>query len=239
VGRAKRNPPFQQHSKLVGFASLYPPYKYDLGEFMLKNIKEKFKWLIFCIAVLGVIVTIDDIIEICCEHVVDCDEHMIEYTKDLFSNPNKANLQVEILPNPSFKEGENMQMRFLSEKEGKLLVFDINSDGALTLLMPNQHYNEGFKLKANKTFMIPEKTWGFDLPAQEPLGNGMLVSILIEDEIDLKSILPVSVEVLNAEMAKPILQHLHDQLNKPVMLDGVLRPRKWSGVFSDYEINNK
>jgi hypothetical protein len=201
---------------------------------MLKNIKEKFKWLIFCIAVLGVIVTIDDIIEIYCKYA-GCGENIIQ----LFSNPNQAKLQVEILPDSSFKLNENMQMRFLSEKEGKLLVFDINSEGSLTLLIPNQHYNEGFKLKANKEFIIPEKTWGFDLPAQEPLGNGMLVSILIEDEIDLKSILPVSFEALNAKMAKPILKHLHDQLNKPVMLNGVLRSYKWSGVFSNYEINNK
>ena len=52
--------------------------------------------------------------------------------------------------------------------------------------------------------MMPEKYWGFDLPAQEPLGNGMLVTIL-----------PVSFQTLNAEMAKPILQHLHDHNKYP------------------------
>jgi len=205
---------------------------------MFKHIKKIFASLAIGAAVLGFIVTMDDIVEVYCKYI-GCKENISQYAKDLFSNPNQAHLQVKILPDPSFKEGENMHMRFLSKKEGQLLVFDINSDGALTLLMPNQHYNEGFKLEANKEFIIPEKTWGFDLPAEEPFGNGMLVSILIEDEIDLKSILPVSFEALNAEMAKPILQYLHDQLTQSVMLDGVLRPYKWSGVISNYEINNK
>jgi hypothetical protein len=207
---------------------------------MLKHIiKNIFTWLLLAVTTLGTvgafIVKWDDIMEVYYKYA-GYDEHIIQYTKDLFSNPNKANLQVEVLPDPSFKLGENMQMRFLSEKQGQLLVFDINSEGALTLLIPNQHYNEGFKLEANKEFIIPENIWGFDLPAEEPIGKGMLVSILIEDEIDLKSILPVSVEALNGEMTKPILQHLHDQLNKSVMLDGVLGHYKWSGVFSDYEI---
>jgi len=210
---------------------------------MLKHIKKIFAWLVIGVGALGTvgafIVKWDDIIEICCEYVVDCDKHIIEYTKDLFSNPNQAKLQVEILPDPSFKLGENMQIRFISEKEGQLLVFDINSEGSLTLLMPNQYLNEGFKLKANKKFTIPETNWKFDLPALEPMGKGSLLTILIEDEIDLKPILPVSFEALNAEMAKFILKHLHDQLNKPVMLNGVLRPYKWSGVFSNYEINNQ
>jgi len=231
VGRAEAKPTVSATFHIGGFRFALPTLLIKKGKIMFKYIKEKFKWLIFCIAVLGVIVTIDDIIEIYCKYA-GCGENIIQ----LFSNPNQAKLQVEILPDSSFKLNENMQMRFLSEKEGKLLVFDINSEGSLTLLIPNQHYNEGFKLKANKDFIIPEKTWGFDLPAQEPLGNGILVSILIDDEIDLKSILPVSVEALNAEMAKPMLQHLHDQLNKPVMLNGVLRPYKWSGVISSYEI---
>jgi hypothetical protein len=203
---------------------------------MLDHIQKRFKYLASLGVLVVFIINLEAIIQIFCEYVVDCKQHAIEYSKDLFSNPNKANLQVKILPNSNFKLGENMQMRFLSKKEGQLLVFDINSQGALTLLMPNQYYNEEFKLEANKEFIIPEKHWKFDLPAGEPLGKGMLVSILIEDEIDLKSILPVSFEALNAEMTKPILQHLHDQLNKSVMLNGVLRPYKWSGVFSDYEI---
>lgn len=165
------------------------------------NIKKIFKSLVIGIATLGAvgsfIVKWDDIIEVCCKYA-DCEQHAIEYTKDLLSNPNDAKLKVEVLPDPSFKLGENMQMRFVSEKEGQLLVFDINSQGALTLLMPNQYYNEEFKLEANKEFIIPEKHWSFDLPAGEPIGKGMLVSILIEDEIDLKSILPVSFEALNS-----------------------------------------
>jgi hypothetical protein len=209
---------------------------------MFKYIKQIFAWLAIGIAALGAVGTFivkwDEIVGIYCEYV-GCEENTTQYAKDLFSNPNQAKLQVKVLPDSSFKLNENMQMRFLSEKEGKLLVFDINSEGSLTLLIPNQHYNEGFKLEANKKFTIPETNWKFDLPAQEPMGKGSLLTILIEDEIDLKSILPVSFEALNAKMAKPILKHLHDQLNKPVMLNGVLRSYKWSGVFSNYEINNK
>lgn len=137
------------------------------------------------------------------------------------------------------KLAEKMQMRFLSQKQGKLLVFDINSQGALTQLMPNQYYDKQFKLEANKEFIIPENTWGFDLHVKEPVGKGMLLTILIEDEIDLKSILPLPApfQEIYAKKAKPMLQDLDNQLNQPVMFNGVLRHYKWSGVFTDYEIN--
>lgn len=177
-------------------------------------------------------------ISICSEPIEPCSSEAdtIKCVKHLFSNPNQANLQVKILPNPSLKLKQKMQMRFISQKQGQLLVFDINTQGALTQLMPNQYSDKQFKLEANKDFIIPENTWGFDLHVKEPLGNGILLTILIEDEIDLKSILPVSFQELKAEMAKVMLQHLHDQLNNSIMLNGVLRHYKWSGVFSDYQI---
>ncbi|MCK5523394.1 MAG: DUF4384 domain-containing protein [Thiomargarita sp.] len=209
---------------------------------MFKSFKNKLISLVAIATVLvGIIITIDDIIEVSCSRFINCEntQSVAQYTKDLFSNPNQAKLKVEILPDTSFKVGETMQMRFTSEKRGQLLVFDINSEGALTLIMPNQYYEEAFKLKAKQELIIPEKHWGFDLPAQEPFGEGSLLTILVEDDIDLKSILPVPFAEMNAEMVKPILQHLHDQLNNEVMLNGVLRPRKWAGVFSDYEINNQ
>ncbi len=212
---------------------------------MFKSIKKIFVGFAWLVAALGTAATLiikwDDLIEVSCSRFINCEntQSVAQYAKELFSNPNQAKLKGEILPDTSFKVGETMQMRFTSEKGGQLLVFDINSKGALTLIMPNQYYDEAFKLKANQEFTIPEKHWGFDLPAQEPLGEGSLLTILVEEGIDLKAILPVPFEEINAEMAKPILQHLHDQLKKEVMLNEVLRPRKWAGVFSDYEINNK
>jgi hypothetical protein len=206
---------------------------------MLNHIKKIFAWILVAVTALGTVGTFivkwDDIMEVYCKYV-DRDEHIIQYTKDLFSNPNKANLQVKILPNSNFKLGENMQMRFLSKKEGQLLVFDINSQGALTLLMPNQYYNEEFKLEANKEFIIPEKHWKFDLPAGEPLGKGVLFTILIEDEIEFKEIFFTPFQARESKRAKITLEDLHNKLKQEVMLNGVLRSYKWSGVFSDYEI---
>jgi hypothetical protein len=200
---------------------------------MLNHIKKIFAWILVAVTALGTvgafIVKWDDIMEVYYKYA-GYDEHIIQYTKDLFSNPNKANLQVKILPNPNFKLGDKMKMSFTSEKEGQLLVFDINTKGELTLLMPNQFYDNKFKLKANIPFIIPENNWGFDLYAQEPIGKGMLLTILIENDIDLKPILPVHFQTLNGNMAKPILQHLHDRLKEK------LGTQQWSGVFSDYEI---
>ena len=208
---------------------------------MLENIKKIFAWLAIGVATLGTVATIivkwNDIMEIYCKYI-NYEENTIQYTKDLFNNPNLANLKVEILPDSSFKLNETMKIRFISNKEGQLLVFDINSDGALTLLMPNQYYNEGFKLKANKEFIIPEKSWGFDLPAGEPIGKGSLLTILIEDEIEFREIFFTPFEAINPESAKTTLANLHNKLKKPIMLNGSLRPYKWSGVFSNYEINN-
>jgi hypothetical protein len=161
----------------------------------------------------------------------------------LFAGNNSANLQI-ILPQTTFKVGDTMQMRFLSNRGGYLIVFDIDSQAALTQLYPNQDSGQPEPLKAGEILTIPDVYYDpnsdddFQFEAEEPIGNGILVAILIEDELGIGyNILPVPFEKIPSEAAKTLLQLLYKQLGKPVPDEnGVEHFISWSSTVAHYEI---
>jgi hypothetical protein len=162
---------------------------------------------------------------------------------NLFAGDNPANLQI-ILPQTTFKVGGTMQMRFLSNRGGYLIVFDIDSQAALTQLFPNQDSGQQERLKAGEILTIPDVYYDpnsdddFQFEAEEPIGNGTLVAILIEDELGIGyNILPVPFEKIPSEAAKTLLQLLYKQLGKPVPDEnGVDHFISWSSTVAHYEI---
>ncbi len=162
---------------------------------------------------------------------------------NLFAGDNPANLQI-ILPQTTFKVGDIMQMRFLSNRGGYLIVFDIDSQAALTQLFPNQDSGQQERLKAGEILTIPDVYYDpnsdddFQFEAEEPIGNGTLVAILIEDELGIGyNILPVPFEKIPTEAAKTMLQLLYKQLGKPVQDEnGVDHIISWSSTVAHYEI---
>ena len=67
----------------------------------------------------------------------------------LFNNNNSANLQVKISPS-TLNVGESMYMHFKTNSDGYLLVLNINSQGALSQLIPRISQEKPSYLKLNK-----------------------------------------------------------------------------------------
>ena len=165
-----------------------------------------------------------------------------EQAISLLADDNQAGLQIEILPGPAFRVGDIMQMRFSSNHDGYLLVFDINTEGALTTLFPNQFSEEqkqGY-LKVGQTLTIPDVYYGFDFLATEPIGTGTLIAVLIEDELTIiRDALPVPFKEIKMPLAQVVVQQLRQQLEQSVQDEnGVVRPVRWSGTVAEYQITH-
>ncbi len=158
---------------------------------------------------------------------------------DLFVGQNPASLQITILPSAALKIGEIMQLQFSSEHDGYLLVFDINSKGALTQLFPNTYSQQeqyGY-LKAGQILTIPDIFYPFEFEVQEPTGKSILLAILIEDALAWYSHFSFAFETKPAKDAQSILRLLREQLNQTVQDEkGVNRSIHYSAEVAHYDV---
>jgi len=158
---------------------------------------------------------------------------------DLFVGQNPASLQIAILPSAALKIGDIMQLQFSSEHDGYLLVFDINSEGALTQLFPNtfsQQEQYGY-LKSGLILTIPDIFYPFEFEVQEPTAKSLLLAILIEDALAWYSHFSFAFEKKPAKDAQSILRLLREQLNQTVQDEkGVNRTIHYSAKVAHYEI---
>jgi len=160
-------------------------------------------------------------------------ETTVQLARHLFGNNNPANLQVEILPS-RLNVGESMYMHFKTNSDGYLLVLNLNSQGALSQLIPRISREKPSYLKLNKDQerIIPDPDDPYDLPRfviEEPTGKEILVAILVkENELPLGIIkaLPSFASNLQMEAAKKQLNDLHDELSVSY---------EWSGLVFEYE----
>ncbi|MEO1609897.1 MAG: trypsin-like serine protease [Pseudomonadota bacterium] len=86
--------------------------------------------------------------------------------------------------------GDDFSFVVHSPVAGRLLIFDINAEGKVTLIFPNR-FTRGVnfgRIKAGETLTIPGPGYGFtSFEAQEPVGPGRLIAIVVPDDFDLES----------------------------------------------------
>lgn len=168
-----------------------------------------------------------------------------EQAISVLSHNNQANLHLNILPRSSLKIGDSMKIQIHSAFNGYLLLFDINSAGDLTRLFPNKYTKRSGKqgyIKARQTITIPDWYYGFEFITEEPLGKGLLIALLVEDNITkFQTLLPRAFKQVHARQAQAVLQQLRQQLNQTLLEKNaehqvVNRPVRWSLAVVDYDI---
>jgi len=166
--------------------------------------------------------------------------------ENILVHDNLAKLTVRIINTQtkksslSFHLGDSVQFQVESDKAGYLFLFDINSQGEMTRLFPNEKHHVYLKDKenwvaANGIIKIPDVYYNFEFKARKPIGKSRLLVVLSEDPLpmaDLKS-------VYSPTQAKNALLALREHLNKIFHHeDGSNREIRWSVTWLDYEIKN-
>lgn len=78
-----------------------------------------------------------------------------------------------------FRLGETLEFRVRSERDGYLTLVDVATDGAVTLLFPNE-YEAEHRVRAGEALVIPTPAMGFELSAGEPVGRGIVRAFVTE-----------------------------------------------------------
>lgn len=161
-------------------------------------------------------------------------ETLVQQAHRLFDNHNSADLQLTILPN-TLTVGENLYMQFQTHSDGYLLVLNINSQRALSQLIPRISQEKPSYLKLNQAQerIIPDPDDPYDLPRfviEEPTGKETLIAILVKQKelpLGIINALPFA-HNLPMEQAQKQLNDLHEALEQSVS-------EQWFSLVFEYE----
>ncbi|WP_069470740.1 caspase family protein [Candidatus Marithrix sp. Canyon 246] len=136
-----------------------------------------------------------------------------QHTIEIEKIKQRKYLSIQILPKQQFRVGESMQIKIdnPSNEEQYLFIWDINSHGKITRIIPNQYTKE--KTLPIGTTIISKKTMGFELKIVEPIGNNALVATLVKKQ-SIQDILYEQIENLAATNTQTALRQLHQILEK-------------------------
>jgi metacaspase-1 len=170
---------------------------------------------------------------------------------------NDAGLRLAMIPDSRLRLREDVSYKIYSPRAGQLLVFDVSADNTVTQLFPNQLKSENpieacrkltldQGIQAGIEIQIPDKNcMNFTFQAQEPIGKGKIVAILIEDAVNTKDLLGAAASTEGDEkLAFEKISHPIDTFNQlGQRLDqiihennGINRNGKRSLTSIDYEI---
>jgi hypothetical protein len=151
------------------------------------------------------------------------------------------------MPGTDITVGTQMSVNITTEKQGYLVVVDVDSEGHLTQIYPNTHSlatKDGAAPNANllqkgKQRVIPDPSerTTFQFVAAPPVGVGMLVAILSDTPVQM-----IDLPDVPALMAgqKPALDYVRETTRQLRILPGSDRERirdpKWSFATQFYVI---
>ena len=164
------------------------------------------------------------------------------------ANPltNPANLAVGFVQGDRLKVGQVVQFKVTTAKPGFLVLIDITPDGKMAQILPNARSlasPTGGRPKSNfiepgRAVTVPDPKnpyEGFELTADPPSGEGLLVAILSAEP--LKSVsLPSAPTAFNRAEALDFLTKVTDELGRSIEVVGVGKQRDWSFATRPYRI---
>lgn len=169
-------------------------------------------------------------------------EARLAFVSDLFAPQNDAGLKMRIEGSDPLKIGEAVQFQFRAERNGTLVLLDVNPNGELAQVYPSALApKDGTRMTSGQILSIPNAIGVNGLPLEirvtEPAGQGFLVALFVEDELTtLEATLPENLAggpIPNA--TEYLYQTAQALLEMQAAPDGN-HAVSWSAVYLPYEI---
>ncbi len=160
---------------------------------------------------------------------------------EIIVQDNQANIEIAVLPSNQNKVGEQVWFEVTSEQEGWLILLDINADGEIVQLIPNSLMSEddmSHRIPAGQPVKVPGDASNLIFTAAEPVGDGMLVAIVTEDNVDLDQVLAPGNDLNPVEDPQAYLSEISRALTRVWSRDdSANRELNWSMTTFPYTIS--
>jgi len=93
----------------------------------------------------------------------------------------RDDVRIAVEGGPVVRNGSLYRFSLTSQVAGRLLIFDVNADGIVTQIFPNQYVlREDLSLvRKGETVTVPGAGWGVQFRAEPPFGKGRLVAVVV------------------------------------------------------------
>ena len=103
----------------------------------------------------------------------------------------EGGVTVRVEPGWQLVEGEEIEVVVESDHDGVLVLLDIDANGQLVQVFPNEpslRAGVSRRISSGEAVALPGKRGGFRFLARPPIGRGMLVAIVVDDESRLAAL---------------------------------------------------
>lgn len=161
----------------------------------------------------------------------------------ILSQGNDANLRVTLQPGNTLREGELLQIKVTSDREGLLYLFDRNTNGELTPLYPATDAQDARMdgkpagwVRPGSVVLIPDSLADWEYEIEPPYGSGVLVAVLAEHYAAEPTAFRAFEPVARQEQSLGTLaQELNTLISDPEN-ESLRRTPQWSVALVSYEV---
>lgn len=129
----------------------------------------------------------------------------------------REDVSIQITPSPSLRLGDRAVFRVDTTRPGYLILVDINADGQVTQLFPNDYSGRIDNwVGPNATVYVPDVNYPFEFVAAPPTGPAQLVAVVAEHQGTLARILEANATLAPVQGVESYLGAIAAQLREPV-----------------------
>ena len=154
-------------------------------------------------------------------------------------------VRIRMIPGPRVGIGEEIQVVVESERNGYLVLVDVDAAGRLVQLYPNEFAVRGGEpepVRAGQPFVVPGSLAGFRYRATYPAGRGMLIAVVSEESAPLRNMAFRHKDLSVVSRPEAYLVELAEALRLrgvAAEADGSISGNGWMAGKLDYEIVSK
>jgi Domain of unknown function (DUF4384) len=159
---------------------------------------------------------------------------------------NAAGVSVEMRPESEVAVGTTVSFRVSTQKEGYLVLLDVDANGKLTQIYPNPQWfvtapgarQRSNLVKPGKPVVIPDPAdqAGFAFVASPPLGTAIVVALLSDRPVQMIDLPDVPVQLVGQLEALDHLSTMANALRIPGAQAGRLHEAQWSLAAKFYAV---
>ena len=124
-------------------------------------------------------------------------------------------VQLDIEPGTSLPVGSSVNIVVESDRDGHLVLLDVDPTGRMVQIFPNRFSERAGvpdRIRAGQTLRIPGADGGFRFSVEPPIGEGMLLAVVTEQDLQLAGLVSRHKDLAVIERPGAYLVELHEAL---------------------------
>jgi len=129
--------------------------------------------------------------------------------------PSEQGVQLDIEPGTTLAVGSSVDIVVESERDGHLIVLDIDPRGRMVQIFPNEfsaRSGVSDRVRAGESLRVPGTDGGFRFSVEPPAGEGMLLAVVTEQGMPLSGLISRHKDLAVIERPGAYLVELHEAL---------------------------